>query len=142
MAKNDLKQYSIALENHPGALHSVLTKLSAAGVNILGVSSEGVGCYGFVHLVSDTGVKASKVLERAGFRIFESPVFNVDLANRPGELARLTQALAANGVNLIQIYGTTSGHVGRLLFTVDNADKARPIVAKFAKHGAMALAAD
>jgi hypothetical protein len=140
--KNHLQQFSIPLENQPGTLHRVLKTLSAAGINILGVSSEGVGGLGFVHLVSDTGVKALKVLEKAGFHVFHAPVFNVDLANRPGELARLTKALAEKGVNVVQIYGTTSGHVGRLLFTVDAPEKAQPLLAKFAKLGPMSLAAD
>lgn len=142
MSRNHLSQFSIPLENKPGALHRVLRSLSAAGVNILGVSSEGVGGLGFVHLVSDTGVKALSVLKRAGFDVFEAPVFNVDLANRPGELARLTKALAEQGVNIVQIYGTTSGQVGRLLFTVDSPEKAKPLLAKFAKLGPMSLAAD
>ena len=143
MAKNHhLKQFSIPLQNRPGALHGVLKSLSAAGVNILGVSSEGVGGLGFVHLVSDSGNKTLAVLQRSGFNVFEAPVFNVDLDNRPGELARLTRALAERGANIVQIYGTTSGNVGRLLFTVDAPDKARPVLAKFAKLGAMSLAAD
>ena len=142
MSRNHLAQFSIALENRPGNLHRVLRTLSAAGINILGVSSEGVGGLGFVHLVSDTTTKAHLVLKRAGFNVFETPVFNVDLANRPGELARLTKALAERGVNIVQIYGTTSGHVGRLLFTVNEPEKARPIIAKYAKLGPMSLAAD
>lgn len=137
--KNHLAQLSIPLENRPGALHAAIKALSAASVNILGVSSEAVGSFGFVHIVSDAGAKAAKVLKRAGFDVFQTPIFNADLANRPGELARLTKALAEKGINITQIYGTTSGHVGRLLFTVNDAEKAKPIVAKFYKQGPMAL---
>ena len=140
--RQHLEQFSIPLENTPGTLHRVLRTLSAASINILGVSSEGVGGLGFVHLVSDTGIKTLKVLEKAGFHVFRTPVFNVDLANKPGELARLTKALAEKGVNIVQIYGTTSGYVGRLLFTVDAPEKAQPILSKFAKLGPMSLAAD
>lgn len=139
MAKNHLSQISIPLHNKPGSLHAAIRALSAGSVNILGVSSEQVGSYGFVHVVSDAGVKALKVLERAGFDCFEEPIFNADLANKPGELARLTKALATKGVNITQIYGTTSGRTGRLLFCVDHPEKAKPIVAKFAKEGPMHL---
>ena len=139
MARENLSQLSIPLKNQPGELHAAIRALSAGGVNILGVSSEAVGSFGFVHVVSDAGTKALKVLQRAGFDVFKTPVFNTDLANRPGELARLTKALANRGINITQIYGTTSGHVGRLLFTVDHPAKARPIVQKFAKQGPMSL---
>jgi len=142
MARDHLKQLSVPLKNQPGALYGAIRALSAAGVNILGVSCESMGNYGFVHLVPDAPVKALQVLKRAGYDVFEAPVFNVDLENKPGELARLTRALADKGVNIVLIYGTTSGHVGRLLCTVDDPEKARPILSKFTKLGPMSLVTD
>jgi hypothetical protein len=48
--------------------------------------------------------------------------FLVDLENKPGELARITEAIAARGVNLTSVSGTTSGPRGRIaLITSDDA---------------------
>jgi len=46
-------------------------------------------------------------------------VFTVDLQNQPGELARLCEAMADNGVNLIMC-ATTRGEDGTVAFIADD----------------------
>ncbi|GEM_PF-424811 len=46
-------------------------------------------------------------------------VFTVYLANRPGELARLCEALAASGVNIV-LSATTRGEDGTVVFIADD----------------------
>ncbi len=46
-------------------------------------------------------------------------VFTVDLKNQPGELARLCEAMAGRGVNLI-LCATTRGKDGTVAFIADN----------------------
>ena len=46
-------------------------------------------------------------------------VFTVDLTNQPGELARLCEALAGRGVNLI-LCATTRGERGTVAFIADD----------------------
>src|SRR5438046_9376334 len=46
-------------------------------------------------------------------------VFTVDLKNQPGELARLCEAMADRGVNLI-LCATTRGEDGTVAFIVDD----------------------
>jgi hypothetical protein len=46
-------------------------------------------------------------------------VFTVDLENQAGELARLCEAMAGRGVNLI-LCATTRGEVGTVAFIADN----------------------
>src|SRR5215472_9652283 len=46
-------------------------------------------------------------------------VFTVDLKNRPGELARLCEAIAGRGVNLI-LCATTRGEDGTVAFIADD----------------------
>lgn len=48
--------------------------------------------------------------------------FLVEVANKPGELARITEALAAKGVNITAISGSTCGDSGRAaIMTSDDA---------------------
>jgi hypothetical protein len=44
--------------------------------------------------------------------------FLVDLENKPGEIARVTEAIAARGVNIIGVGGTTGGSRSRVAFLV------------------------
>lgn len=46
-------------------------------------------------------------------------VFTVDLTNQPGELARLCEAMAGQGVNLV-LCATTRGEDGTVAFIADN----------------------
>ncbi len=46
-------------------------------------------------------------------------VFTVDLENRPGELARLCEAMAANGINLV-LSAAGLGEDGTVMFVADD----------------------
>ena len=50
-------------------------------------------------------------------------VFTVDLKNQPGELARLCEAMAGRGVNLI-LCATTRGEDGTVAFVADDESSA------------------
>jgi hypothetical protein len=51
-------------------------------------------------------------------------VFTLDLANRPGELARLCDVIAARGVNLV-VCGVAHGEHGAVAFIADDENAAR-----------------
>ena len=50
--------------------------------------------------------------------------FVVEFENRPGELARVCEAMAARGVNIV-VCGTTRGDVGTVAFIADDEAAAR-----------------
>jgi hypothetical protein len=56
-------------------------------------------------------------------------VFIVDLENQAGELARLCEAMAGRGVNLI-LCATTRGEVGTVAFIADNEASAEGALAE------------
>lgn len=51
-------------------------------------------------------------------------VFTAELTNQPGELARLTEALASAGVNMM-LSGAIVGEMGAVVFTVDDENATR-----------------
>ena len=55
-------------------------------------------------------------------------VFTVDMKNQPGELARLCEALAGRGVNLI-LCATTRGESGTVAFIADDEANAETALA-------------
>ena len=56
-------------------------------------------------------------------------VFTVDLENQAGELARLCEAMAGHGVNLI-LCATTRGEVGTVAFIADDEANAEAALAE------------
>jgi len=54
-------------------------------------------------------------------------VFTVDLQNQPGELARLCEAMAGSGINLI-LCATTRGEDGIVVFIADDEASAQAVL--------------
>jgi len=54
--------------------------------------------------------------------------FIVDLPNRPGSLADVSEALGERGVNITAIGATTSGSTGTVAFTADDDAGARAVL--------------
>jgi len=53
--------------------------------------------------------------------------FTVELKNRPGELARLCEAMAAHDINLV-LCGTTHGDRGTVAFIAEDETRARTVL--------------
>ena len=54
--------------------------------------------------------------------------FIVELANQPGSLATVCEALGASGVNITGVAGATSGSTGSFAFTADDEAGARAVL--------------
>ena len=54
-------------------------------------------------------------------------VFTVDLKNQPGELARLCEAMAGSGINLV-LSATARGEDGTVVFIADNEAAAETVL--------------
>lgn len=99
-------QFTLYLENRPGALAEAARVLSNAKINIEGLSAATSADVGLVQVVSDNKNAAAKLLREAGIPFTEQQVAVVRIANQPGALAELADRFAAAGVNINYIYGT------------------------------------
>ena len=106
MAKT--KQFTIAVENRPGAVAEIARTLGEAKVNILALSGIAQGTSGTVQLVAEDSRRAKKALDEAKLSYQETAAEEYELPNKPGALAQYLNKLAAKGVNLNSIYATTA----------------------------------
>ena len=106
MAKT--KQFTIAVENRPGAVAEIARTLGEAKVNILALSGTAQGTSGTVQLVAEDSRRAKKALDEAKLSYQETAAEEYELPNKPGALAQYLNKLAAKGVNLNSIYATTA----------------------------------
>jgi len=118
MAKT--KQFTISLENRPGALAEVARTLGSAKVNILAL----LGTSGSAELIVEDARRARKALDVAKLTYKETTAEEYELPNKPGELAQYLDKLAAKGVNLNTICATVSkgGRKAVLVYTVAAAE--------------------
>jgi len=124
MAKT--KQFTIAVQNQPGAVADIARTLGNAKVNILALLATAQGTTGSVQLVAENAARAKKALDQAKLTYRETVAEEYKLANKPGSLALCLDKLAAKGVNLSSIHATAAkgGKKAVVVYTVETAAKA------------------
>jgi hypothetical protein len=106
MAKT--KQFTISLENRPGALADVARTLGNAKVNILTLLGTAQGTSGSVELIVEDTRRAKKALDEAKVSYRETVAEEYELPNKPGALAECLDKVASRGINLNSICATVS----------------------------------
>ena len=103
-------QFTLYLENRPGALFGITCTLAEAHINIEGLSVAGAEESGLAQFVtSDT--EATQALLKEGQVAFSTEeVAVLSMRNEAGALTRGLARLAKAGVNIDYIYGTCSEH--------------------------------
>jgi len=124
MAKT--KQFTISVENRPGAVAEIARTLGNAKVNILALLATAQGTSGSVQVVVEDTRRAKKALDEARLSYNETIAEEYELPNKPGALAQSLEKLAAKGVNLNSIYATASkgGRKAVVVYTAEAEVKA------------------
>lgn len=124
MAKT--KQFTITVDNRPGAVAEIAKTLGNAKVNILALLGTSQGTSGTLQLVAEDARRAKKALDEARIAYTETAAEVYELANKPGELAKCLDKLSARGVNMssIQATATKGGRKAVLVYTVEAQEKA------------------
>jgi hypothetical protein len=119
MAKT--KEFTIAVENRPGAVAEIARTLGNAKVNILALLGTAQGTSGTVQLIAEDAKRAKKALDEAKLSYQETVAQEYELPNKPGALAQYLDKLAAKGVNLNSIHATASkgGKKAVVVYTVE-----------------------
>jgi len=101
------KEFVIKTENKPGTLHAIASLLGSKGINIEAISAytsnEKIA---YFRLVTADPSSTEKALKTSPVVLdYEmNDVIIVTLDNKPGELAKLTEVLYKEGVDLNAVY--------------------------------------
>lgn len=126
------KQLSVFLPNRPGVLARTCSILSDAGINIMAMAVHDTVDNAVVRFLVDHPTKALLLLEQEELYVLEQEVVVIDLDNRPGEIARISQALAEADINISYAYctATTRQEVGCLVLKTDQPERALEILTR------------
>lgn len=124
---NTEKEFSVKLANRSGELARVTEILQKDGVNIRSVSTEPQA--EVVRLVTSDPEKTRESLKRSEMQFSERNLLVAKLEDKPGELARVSRALAKEGINIDAAYmlDKDSKHV-HVALAVSDENKARNIL--------------
>ena len=127
-----MKQISVFVENRPGSLMEVTSRLTEAEVNIRAVASFDTPEFGILRMVVDVPQKAKQELTRLGFvvRIYE--VMGVELQDEKGNLNHMLSILADGQINVNYIYSFVirEQKAPVMVFSTDDMEKAKEILTK------------
>ena len=121
-----MKELRFAVENQPGALAKVAAAFGEEKVNIDGISGTGTGDTGLICLVTDNPEKARSVLQKQGLAFEEKEAVVTDIPNHPGELGKLLDRLAKEGLNVESTYAAVERN--KIVLTVDDVGRTKQVL--------------
>jgi len=132
------KEFTVTIEDKPGALGKCFLALAERGVNILAFQSYVEEGESLARFLADDMASAKKVLASLHMIFEETDVAVVRLPHRPGELGRAASRLGEKQINIDYSYcGLEPGStLGLLVFGVDNVTKAAIVLDELAAEHA------
>jgi hypothetical protein len=128
------KEFTVTIEDKPGALGRCFHALAEKGVNILAFQSYVEGVESLVRLLVDDPATAKSVLGGLRMIFEETDVAIVRLPHRPGQLGRATSRLGENKINIDYSYcGLDPGsELAIVVFGVDSLTRAANLLDELA----------
>lgn len=100
-------QFTVYLENRPGALGAITRSLAAKKVNIEGISVASTADVGLVQIVVSDAEATRDFLTAANVPFTVQDVALVSLSNQPGALSDVVSRLGQANVNINYVYATS-----------------------------------
>ena len=107
-----IHQISVFLENRVGQLAEITNLLAKEGVDIRAISIAETADYGLARMIVDDSNKASAILLQHGDILSMTPVWAVEVPDRPAGLAELLATLAELHVDVEYMYSLFSHRDG------------------------------
>lgn len=133
-----VNQISVFLENKKGRLTEVCTLLGNSDINIRALTVAESEDFGVLRIVVDKPEKTLEALKASGFVANQTDIVAVEVADRPGGLARVLKLLSDADVNIEYMYGFVEKHgdSALLVFRFEKPDEATQLLQS---HGVRVL---
>ena len=128
-----IRQLSVLVENKPGSLMEVTSRLTEAYVNIRAVANFDAPDFGILRLVVDKPQEAKEYLTARGYVVSVHEVMGVELEDKKGNLNQMLSILAEGKLNINYIYSLVirDGRAPVMVFQTDDYEKATQILKKY-----------
>ena len=120
-----IHQISVFLENRTGQLAEITALLAQAQVDIRAISIAETADYGLARLIVDDSYKASNILLQHGDVLSMTPVYAVQVPDRPGGLTELLQVLSEAKVDVEYMYSLFTHDTDNAYMVMRVSDEAR-----------------
>ena len=121
----NIHQITVFLENRTGQLAEITRLLADAHVDIRALSIAETADYGLARMIVDDSHKASAILLEHGDILSMTPVWAVEVPDRPGGLAEVLGFLADNNVDVEYMYSLFTHKEGNAYMVMRISDEPR-----------------
>lgn len=121
----NIHQISVFLENRTGQLAEITRLLADNHIDIRAISIAETSDYGLARMIVDDSHKASEVLLRHGDILSMTPVWAVEVPDRPAGLAEVLAVLAENHVDVEYMYSLFTHKEGLAYMVMRVSDEPR-----------------
>jgi hypothetical protein len=118
-------EFSVQLDDRPGALADLTEALAKSAINIVAIHASQCSDGGNVQFITDSTDATIEVLKHLEKDYDVLEVLLVSIPHQPGSLARISRALANEGINLNSVYITMTGQI---VLDVSDFTKAQRII--------------
>ena len=119
-----IHQISVFLENRTGQLAEITQLLAQNHVDLRAISIAETADYGLARMIVDDAHKASAILLEHGDILSMTPVWVVEVPDRPAGLAELLAVLAQKNVAVEYMYSLLTNKVGHAYMVLRISDEA------------------
>ena len=121
----NIHQISVFLENRTGQLAEITHLLADNGIDLRAISIAETADYGLARMIVDDSHKASAILLEHGDILSMTPVWAVEVPDRPGGLAEVLAVLAENHVDVEYMYSLFAHQEGKAYMVMRIHDEPR-----------------
>ena len=119
----NIHQISVFLENRAGQLAEITKLLAQEHVDIRAISIAETADYGLARMIVDDSYKASNILLQHGDILSMTPVWAVEVPDRPSGLADMLAILAENQVDVEYMYSLFTNKDGHAYMVLRISDE-------------------
>ena len=119
----NIHQISVFLENRTGQLAEITKLLADANIDIRAISIAETADYGVARLIVDDCYKASSILLQHGDILSMTPVWAVEVPDRPNGLAELLGVLTEAKVDVEYMYSLFTHQEGHAYMVMRISDE-------------------
>ena len=120
-----IKQISVFLENHLGALRELTSLLASAHIDIRELSIADTQNFGIIRMIlrSEQMEEAMALLKQSGYTARINHVICAEIEDKAGGLCRLLTVLEENGQSVEYMYSFRRNSVGNVLMVMRLSDQ-------------------
>jgi len=126
------KEVTVVATDRIGLLADVCELLGSEGIDINSISSETANGTAIIRLYVKRHERAKSILEGEAFKVMEQGVLVLRLADKPGELAKISRLLSDEKVQIKNVTLISRDNGESLLgLSVSNHDRARNMLKRY-----------